>query len=238
MQTFVAPFTLRVDDPTTLDEARSYLAEALEIDLDADIQCPGGSFGAEVDLDQLVEVDPPIRSTPMLCDAKLPQLVPVAEFIRLRIEPDEPQTSALAFLKSIDGKRINKTHLAKLNAQVPGYEFRLRYVANMTNLEWGGYGRANNPDPGGSLLLAYTTVSVVVDAAWVEEHNTAYFSAAVERNKARQQTLAQPAKCQALDQAIADYLRAKEALKALLADPLFRPDSSAIETHLVGGDIT
>jgi hypothetical protein len=223
MQTFVAPFILRVDDPTTLDEARSYLAEALEIDLDADCQCPGGAFGAEVDLDQLVEVNPPAQT--------------VAEFIRLRIESDEPQTSALAYLKSIDGKRITKVHLAKLNALVPGYEFRLHYVANMTNLEWGGYGRASDPDQGGSLLLAYTTVNVVVDAAWVEEHNTAYFSAAVERNKARQQALAQPDKCQALDQAIADYLRAKEALKALLADPLFRPDSSAIETHLVGGDI-
>jgi hypothetical protein len=64
----------------------------------------------------------------------------------------------------------------------------------MTNLEWGGYSRTGG-NQGGSLLIAYTEAAPVIDAAWIEDRNPAYFSARVERNEARTKALKDASEC-------------------------------------------
>lgn len=156
------------------------------------------------------------------------------DLIRSRIEASEPQDTILTFLRTIEGKRINRTHVEKLRAQVGDADLRLRHQYGMTDLEWGGYTRSDGRQ-GGSLLLAHREKNVVVDVAYILEHNAAYYSAKDERNKTRQQALAQPEKCAALDQAIADYKAAQVRMVKLLGDDIFDPDRLDIEKKLIEG---
>jgi len=129
-------------------------------------------------------------------------------------ESDEPD-AVLAVLKAHDGKQLTKRLLAKL----PGGEARwlIRQVAGMTSLEDRDYLHSQG-NRGTRLLVAYQLTSVVVDAAWVEEKNAAYFAARRERNRLREAAAASPEACQHFAGTLAAYARAKEALDAAKAD--------------------
>lgn len=154
----------------------------------------------------------------------------VADLIRSRMEASEPQDTILAFLRTIDGKKINKRHVEKLREQIGDNEIRLSHRFGMTSLQWGGYHRT-----GGNILLAHSEKNVVVDIAYVLEHNAAYYSAKDERNEKRQQALSQPEKCAELDDAIANFRAAEAKLKALMGQDIFQPDDYRIQKHLVEG---
>jgi hypothetical protein len=123
-------------------------------------------------------------------------------------ESDEPD-AILAVLKAHDGKQLTKRLLAKL----PGGEARwlIRQVAGMTKLEDRHYLHSGG-GRGISLLVAYQLTSVVIDAAWVEEHNAAYFAARVERNAMRAVCVCNPAICQRMADTLTAYAAAKAAL--------------------------
>ena len=129
-------------------------------------------------------------------------------------ESDEPD-AVLAVLKAHDGKQLTKRLLSKL----PGGNVRwlIRQVAGMTNLEDRDYLRSQG-NRGIHLLVAYQITSVVIDAAWVEEHNAGYFAARRERNRMREAAAASPEACQHFADTLAAFARAKETLDAARAD--------------------
>lgn len=124
-------------------------------------------------------------------------------------ESDEPD-AVLAVLKAHDGKQLTKRLLAKL----PGGEARwlIRQVASMTSLEDRDYLRSQG-NRGIHLLVAYRLTGVVIDAAWVAEHNPAYFGARVERNARRAACAENQAICQRMADVLNAYARAKAALE-------------------------
>ena len=158
----------------------------------------------------------------------------VADLIRSRMEASEPQDTILTFLRTIDGKKINKRHVEKLREQIGDDEIRLSHRFGMTSLQWGGYHRTGGKQ-GGDILLAHSEKNVVVDITYVLEHNAAYYSAKDERNEKRQQALSQPEKCAELDDAIANFRAAEAKLKALMGQDIFQPDDHRIQKHLVEG---
>jgi len=129
-------------------------------------------------------------------------------------ESDEPD-AVLAVLKAHDGKQLTKRLLAKL----PGGEARwlIRQVAGMTSLEDRDYLHSSG-NRGIHLLVAYQLTSVVIDAAWVEEHNAGYFAARRERNRLREAAAASPEACQHFADTLTAFARSKEALDAARAD--------------------
>lgn len=158
----------------------------------------------------------------------------VAEIIRGQMESLEPQTAVVAFLQRHDGKQLGKRLLERLNAEIPGHEFRLRQVAGMTNLEWGGYGRNCDARPGGSLLCAYRTKNLTVDVAFIRQHNVAYFEATLQRNSRRELALKDEQLLQNVDAWAAQFRLLRSYLNAVLDDfpgPLY-PDNIAIRKAL------
>ena len=158
----------------------------------------------------------------------------VRSIIESSIEPLSPQADILAFLFVHDGKRLDKRLLAKLNEAVPGHNIRTHQIASMTSLHWGNYGRAEvhqvGEDRGGSLLIAYRLTDVRIDAAWVEEHNAAYFSAAVARNEKRAAALANPQAIDDLERTLATFIEAKAKLnKAFEYGAPFATDGYTIQ---------
>ena len=131
-----------------------------------------------------------------------------AELKRNR-ESEEPD-AILAILKAHDGKQLTKRLLAKL----PGGEDRwlIRQIASMTSLEDRDYLHSQG-NRGIHLLVAYQLTNVRIDAAWVEEHNAAYFVGRRERNASR---LALLNSSPALRQSMADALNGYAAAKAQL----------------------
>jgi hypothetical protein len=109
----------------------------------------------------------------------------IRTIIESHIESDLPDTT-LEVLKREDGKQLTKRLLAKL----PGGEevWRIAHVATMTHLETWEYCRSQG-SRGISLLIAYETKNVRIDASWIEQHNIAYFSARKERNEKRAKAL-------------------------------------------------
>ena len=112
-----------------------------------------------------------------------------------RIESDEPD-EVLAILKKDDGKQLTKRILEKLPSvgfgaslvSASGQRWRLSQHAGMIHLETWDYARSGG-STGIHLLMAYAEKSVTIDAAWVEEHNPAYFKGRRERNAARRAAL-------------------------------------------------
>ena len=161
----------------------------------------------------------------------------IAEIIQANMEPAEPAAAILAFLKANDGKRLTKVHRDKLREQLGTNELHLNYTAGMTHIEWGTYTERREGTGGGSLLVSYATKNVVIDAAWVEENNAAYFAARVKRNEKRQAMLDDTDLLDRIQQAIDAYNKAKADLDAVLDDNDFhQPDASDIRKELVGGD--
>ena len=112
-----------------------------------------------------------------------------------RIESDEPD-EVLAILKKDDGKQLTKRILETLPSvgfgaslvSASGQRWRLSQHAGMIHLETWDYARSGG-STGIHLLMAYAEKSVTIDAAWVEEHNPAYFKGRRERNAARRAAL-------------------------------------------------
>src|ERR1700674_1424383 len=112
----------------------------------------------------------------------------VRDFVLSQRESDEPD-AILAILATQDGKQLTKRILAKL----PGGEerWRLSQFATMTHLETRDYSRSGG-NAGIHLLIAYEIKNVTINAAWVEEHNPAYFAGRRARNEARDMVVGNP----------------------------------------------
>jgi hypothetical protein len=132
----------------------------------------------------------------------------VLAFLKAQRESDEPD-AILEILKQHDGKPLTKRLLPKL----PGGEERWRIIqhATMTHLETRDYGRTGG-NTGIHLLMAYQTTSVVIDAAWVEEHNPAYFKGRRERNEKRDRAMSDSALLQSMAHRLNSYATAKARL--------------------------
>ncbi len=132
-----------------------------------------------------------------------------------RMEPAEPQGAILAYLKGREGKTLTKRDLPALQAIDP--TIRFRKIAGMTYIEWGSYDGNRSMREGGSLLIAYTEGACAINAAWVEEHNTAWFSASVARNAERKAALDNAAVLRECAAAIDACNAAVKTIKALIA---------------------
>ena len=135
----------------------------------------------------------------------------VRAFLQTQRESDEPD-EVLAILKQHDGKQLTKRLLAKL----PGGEERWKLSqfatkTHTTHLESRDYGR---------MLIAYQTTNVTIDAAWIEEHNPAYFKGRRERNALRDKHLniGGGSVAQLMADRLNAYEDAKEKLDAAKAD--------------------
>lgn len=98
-------------------------------------------------------------------------------------EPMEPGCSILNALKQHDGKRLTKLVVEKVSAAV-GVPVTIAQSATMTYLEWGGF-RNSGGKRGGQMFIAYAVKNVVIDIAFILEHNRGMFDAREERNKKR-----------------------------------------------------
>jgi hypothetical protein len=124
-------------------------------------------------------------------------------------ESDEPD-AILEILKANEGKKFNVFLLRKL----PGGEERWAYdpIAGMTHIKDREY-RNERGNGGISLLLSYSMSGPgVVNAAWVEEHNPAFFKGRRERNAKRAACLVDADMCQKMADALTAYAKLHEAL--------------------------
>ncbi len=85
---------------------------------------------------------------------------------------------------------------------------RISVSAGMTSIAWG--------DRGHSLLVAYVTNNVIVDAEWILDHNQGYFSALVERNESRQKLLQDDALIKNFAKVVIDYRLARAAFGSVV----------------------
>jgi len=115
----------------------------------------------------------------------------IRSLVETGIEPAEPQTAILGYLRAHDGKKLTKRDLPGLAKVANDPGIMIRTVAGMTNIETSDYRRSDG-GRGVSLLIAYALGAVTIDAAWVEERNACYFSARERRNEARAKVLADP----------------------------------------------
>jgi hypothetical protein len=136
----------------------------------------------------------------------------VRAFVQSQRESDEPD-EVLAVLKANDGKQLTKRILDKLPGGAP--RWRLSRNAGMTHLETWDYVRSGGKT-GMHFLMAYAEESVVIDAAWVEEHNPAYFKGRRERNASRDEVLQNNGLGQLTVQRMVNTLNAYEDAKAKL----------------------
>ena len=70
------------------------------------------------------------------------------------MEPTREPDAILAELRAHDGQQLSKRNISRLNAALPGVDFRISKIAGMTSIEWGGWGRSSGK-PGGLVLIAY-----------------------------------------------------------------------------------
>lgn len=152
------------------------------------------------------------------------------EFIESQIEPTEPFDLLRTFLESNNGKRLDKRLIDKLNDIIPHREFRIANTAGMTLLQFGGYGRHQDDRQGGSILMSHQTKNVYVDVAYMLEHNTCYYSARDARNATRRKLLAGTSAISKTEGLIRNFLAVRAALKEALANDLFAPDRTLIES--------
>ena len=103
---------------------------------------------------------------------------------------------------------------------MPGGEttWSIRTIAGMTHLEnrdyWTTQGNSAN---GVSILMAHQVSGVVINCAYVREHNPSYFSGRDERNENRRKALADDAACEAMAEALNEAEAARAAFAAALA---------------------
>lgn len=145
----------------------------------------------------------------------------IAQLILSRMEPDEPINSLMAVLRELNGKRLDKRNLAKIEAAVPGV--RKVMIAGMTELKWGG------DNDGGTLLLAHDLGAVPINVDYIIAHNPAYFGARLERNAKRAVVAADVQWLAELAKAINDFQKAHANLVKYLQRPELDPDQSSIE---------
>lgn len=135
-------------------------------------------------------------------------------------EPSEPQDTILDFLRTINGKKINKRHVRKLK-ELTGHNVGLDKQCGMTTIYWGNY-KVTQGREGGELLLAHSDKNVVVDVDFILKKNPAYFSAKDERNAQRRDLLENHQDdLKEIDAAVKGFYQAKERLdRALNALPV------------------
>ena len=132
----------------------------------------------------------------------------VRETLKARMESEVPE-AVLEVLKAENGKLLTKRLLAKL----PGgeAEWRIRAEAGMAHLETWTYCRSGGKT-GICLLLDYCMKNVIIHAAWVEEHNAAYFAARRVRNTEREAALRNQLACGLLAEKLNRVAKAREEL--------------------------
>jgi hypothetical protein len=162
----------------------------------------------------------------------------VRDFLLSQRESDEPD-AILAILKAHDGKQLTKRLLAKLPGAAPMIEgkdrWRISQFATMTHLETRDYSRSGG-NTGMHFLMAYATTNVVIDAAWVEEHNPAYFKGRRERNASRDLVCSQGTLGSAMPQLMADRLNDYEDAKAKLDEAKKNLDALTGYGHAFSAD--
>jgi len=162
----------------------------------------------------------------------MPTVQEIQELIKQQIEPIDPAKNIREVLKEFEGKLVSKRIIARLTEAWGEHRFRLRRQYGMTHLEWGDYGQYMEPKegeyPGGSLLLAHSEKNVLVDMIYLDEHNQAYFGAAVSRNRNRNRASRNLLNLTRLAFVINQHHRIQSELKELLDGP-FDVVSCAIE---------
>lgn len=154
----------------------------------------------------------------------------IRALVASRVESDAGD-AVLEIFKRNQGKPLTKRLLAKL----PGGEdvWCITHSAGMTHIETREYRRSQG-HRGMSLLAAYDTKNVVMDARFLEDRNPAYFSARRERNEKR--AAITMTGCEAVADAVNRVIEARERLReveeglgALIGySHLFDADSYAI----------
>lgn len=114
----------------------------------------------------------------------------VHDLIQRQYESDLPDR-VLHALRPLDGKPITTRLLAKMPELPGGAYWRLIRHYGWTSLETSTYSTPAGYSSGTSLslILARSEASVPLDTAFVEEHNTAYYSGRRERNHARMEAM-------------------------------------------------
>jgi hypothetical protein len=150
----------------------------------------------------------------------------IKALIQNSLEPLEPADTILAVLKENEGKRLTKLVIDKLKDRTGDQTLRISCIASMTSIEWGPFvGRL------GSLLMAYQITNVVIDTAFVLEHNVAYYEARDKRNAQRRALLADdPRRWQEIADTINRFQSAYAALHNELTDDSLDVIQSELES--------
>lgn len=135
----------------------------------------------------------------------------IKEIIKAGIEPYEPQNTILKVLKEHEGKQLNKRLIAKLNEACGRTDICLYQIANMTSIQW----TVNHPELSTNqrLFVAYRVTNVMIDTAFISQHNPGLFEAAVKRNESRQKSLANETAIAELEATIKALTEAHAKLK-------------------------
>lgn len=105
------------------------------------------------------------------------------------MEDTDTPAKMLEVLGDFAGKPWSKRILRKLEEHIDRPRFGVLSSSHV-NLEWGGYGYAQDGDKGGSLVIYYCSEgNRAVCPDWIRQKNPAYFEAAVNRNQQRAELL-------------------------------------------------
>lgn len=151
----------------------------------------------------------------------------IKEIIEASIEPYEPQNTILKVLKEHEGKQLNKRLIAKLNEACGRTDISIYQIAGMTSIQW----TVNHPERSTNqrLFVAYRVTNVTIDTAFISEHNTGLFDAAVKRNESRQKSLANETAITELEATIKALTKAAAKLKEFFKyDGIFYESSYSI----------
>lgn len=107
------------------------------------------------------------------------------QLVEDRIEPAEPQTAILEYLKKYEGKLLTQNHIRGLQAALNNDSIRISKRYGYTNIVWDG----NHFDQTHGLQIARSEKNVRINIAEILEENAGYFGAREERNEQRQTLL-------------------------------------------------
>jgi hypothetical protein len=113
----------------------------------------------------------------------------VERAIESSMEDTERADRILEALRKHNGKLLSQPIIDKVKSETGEERAYIRRQYGMCSIVFGGYCIPSDPDPGLSLLLAYTEKNVRIDADDIFRRNACYFEARRERNEARRAAL-------------------------------------------------
>jgi len=159
----------------------------------------------------------------------------IKDILTSRMEDTTVADAIRAYFERHAGKRITERDVQKMMAQEAGApDLRMRKAYGMTHLEWGGYSQTGG-NQGHSLLIAYAEKNVVMDPAFLLEHNTSHYSGRDERNAARQAALTNSGLLDALEAAIARQHAAYDALMAVETEVKALMEQVGVDGYIIDG---